>query len=104
MTRPQIQAPPDRVAYLRQLQERKRRLDSDRLAQADAFALIGYQPICRPRVLAQQARDRGENVPVPEPCGGCPQELFHQATEDAVLYGGSAGGGKALPWWRRHCA
>lgn len=101
MTRPRIEAPPNRIAYLRELQERKKRLDAARLAQVDAFRLIGYEPICKPRVLAKLARDHGEDVVVPEPCGRCPQEQFHAATEDAVLYGGSAGGGKVQPWLRR---
>jgi terminase large subunit-like protein len=56
----------------------------------DAFAVLGYEPICLPR---HEARKRGDAV-LPEPCGKCPQELFHTATEDDVLYGGSAGGGK----------
>jgi len=29
-------------------------------------------------------------------CGKCPQEQFHTATEDAVLYGGASGGGKSF--------
>ena len=54
----------------------------------DAFAVLGYEPNCLPRL---KARERGEVIP---PCGQCPQEQFHAATEDDVLYGGSAGGGK----------
>lgn len=95
MTRPVIQAPPERLAYLRELQRRKQQADAARLSEADAFRAIGYEPICKPRVLARLAVERGENILVPEPCGRCPQEQFHRATEDAVLYGGSAGGGKS---------
>lgn len=56
--------------------------------QPDAFAVLGYVPNCLPRLAAQE---RGEVI---APCGRCPQELFHAATEDDVLYGGAAGGGK----------
>jgi hypothetical protein len=56
----------------------------------DAFEKLGYEPICLPR---HAARERGDLV-LPEPCGKCPQEQFHAATEDDVLYGGAAGGGK----------
>lgn len=33
---------------------------------------------------------------LPDPCGQCPQEQFHAAAEDAVLYGGASGGGKSF--------
>lgn len=57
---------------------------------ADVFAQLEYEPICVPRV---QARKLGR-FPLPEPCGQCPQEQFHEASEFDVLYGGAAGGGK----------
>lgn len=74
----------------------------------DAFDVLGYEPICLPRhrIRKEAAARLGvdslydpqvtEAVAglLPEPCGQCPQELFHSATEDDVLYGGAAGGGK----------
>lgn len=62
--------------------------------RVNAWEVLGYEPTCMPRVLAQQAAARGEIVEIPAPCGQCPQERFHAATEDNVLYGGAAGGGK----------
>jgi phage terminase large subunit len=87
-----VQAPPEKLQRLRELREAERQHDEAQLAGVDAFAALGYEPTCKPR---WQARDRGDEV-IPEPCGRCPQELFHSATEDAVLYGGSAGGGKTV--------
>lgn len=67
----------------------------------DAFEVLGYEPNCLPRIAA--AKEAGFETPVdakrsgvdlPEPCGRCPQEQFHAATEDDVLFGGQAGGGK----------
>lgn len=55
----------------------------------NTWALIGYEPACVPRVIAQR-----EGKPVPPACGRCPQELAAAAKEDDVLYGGAAGGGK----------
>ena len=64
---------------------------ADQLDPPDnAFEILGYEPTCKPRVAAKLRGDLG----LPEPCGQCPQELFHAATEDDVLYGGAAGGGK----------
>ncbi len=64
--------------------------DPEAEASVDAFEALGYEPNCIPRL---EARERGEDIP---PCGLCPQERFHAATEDDVLYGGAAGGGKTL--------
>jgi len=87
-----IQAPADRLRYLRELQDRKAALEAERLSKVDAFEVLGYEPTCKPRT---EARDRAD-AELPEPCGNCPQELFHAATEDDVLYGGAAGGGKTV--------
>ena len=68
----------------------------------DAFAVLGYEPNCLPRIaaakaagfeLASDAARAGATLPAP--CGQCPQEQFHAATEDDVLFGGAAGGGKS---------
>ena len=56
----------------------------------DTFGRLGYEPNCKVR---HEARQRGDLV-LPEPCGQCPQELFHAATEFDLLFGGSSGGGK----------
>jgi hypothetical protein len=65
---------------------------AERLAptERDVFEILGYEPNC---VVREDARERGV-WPLPDPCGQCPQELFHSATEFDVFYGGAAGGGK----------
>jgi hypothetical protein len=80
----------NKLAELKSLRLEFERREQKRLANVDAFKVLGYEPICLPR---HAARKRGDAV-LPEPCGNCPQELFHSATEDDILYGGSAGGGK----------
>ncbi len=90
MPAPLVLAPAEKLRRLAELRERKRLADEEALRNVDAFKVLGYEPICLPR---ETARKRGDAV-LPEPCGQCPQELFHAATEDDVLYGGSAGGGK----------
>lgn len=101
--------PGDRLAYLRRLEAEKERRDIERLKSLDVFKLIGYEPNCRRRyVVRKRAADKmGIENPfdwrvteavegkLPQLCGQCPQEQFHSATEDAVLYGGASGGGKS---------
>lgn len=93
---------------LARLREEKARLDAAKMAELDVFKLIGYEPNCAPRHKAREriAKRLGISDPydyrvdehageLPEPCGKCPQELFHSATEDDLLYGGASGGGKS---------
>lgn len=86
-----IQAPAEKLRRLRELQARKEAIERERLANLDVFALLGYEPTCKPRVEAQLRHDAF----IPAPCGKCPQEQFHAAAEADVLYGGAAGGGKS---------
>ena len=65
----------------------------------DTFGRLGYEPNCKVR---HEARQRGDLV-LPEPCGQCPQELFHAATEFDLLFGGSSGGGKTKALTARRC-
>jgi hypothetical protein len=73
-----------KLRTLKTLRARKAELDRKAAANVDVFEKLGYQPNCRPL---------REGL-VSTPCGECPQELFHSATEFDVLYGGAAGGGK----------
>jgi phage terminase large subunit len=60
-----------KLAHLRALQEQRERLERERLANVDVFAILDYVPTAK-------------------------QQEFHDATEDDILYGGAAGGGKTL--------
>lgn len=64
-------------------------LDPPKEDEVDVFAALGYEPNCVPRL---KAAEQGIVIP---PCGQCPQELFHEATEFDVGYGGARGGGKS---------
>lgn len=81
-----------KLQQLRSLRAEKARREAETLAQVDVFAKLGYEPICKPRMDARAAGVPESDLPAP--CGQCPQEQFHAATEDDVLYGGAAGGGK----------
>lgn len=61
----------------------------------DVLAELGFEPVCKPRVMARLAGTR--ETELPPPCGTCPQERF-LGLPDAdldVLYGGAGGGGKS---------
>jgi hypothetical protein len=73
-----------KLRRLRALRAERDRREAHRLRNLDVFGLLGYQPNCKPL----------HDGLVDEPCGQCPQEQFHAATEYDVLYGGAAGGGK----------
>ncbi|MFD1145960.1 terminase large subunit domain-containing protein [Saccharothrix hoggarensis] len=73
-----------KLRRLRELKTERQHLEAERLRNIDVFEQLGYRPNCLPFM-------RGE---IPAPCGQCPQEQFHAATEFDVLYGGAAGGGK----------
>jgi hypothetical protein len=84
-----------RLTSLRQLsalRREKQRREAERLRNLDVFGVLDYEPNCAVRHAAREAGVPDEALPAP--CGECPQELFHAATEFDVLYGGAAGGGK----------
>jgi len=68
---PQILAPPDKIAQLAAMRERLREQEAEQLRHVDVFGLLGYEPTPK-------------------------QQIFHDATEFDVLFGGSSGGGKSV--------
>src|SRR5581483_4430763 len=68
---PLVQASSEKLQHLARLREQKAAIEAGRMAGLDVFPLLGYQPHAQ-------------------------QQLFHNATESDVLYGGSAGGGKSV--------
>jgi hypothetical protein len=101
---PLFQAPAEKLRLLRELQERARAAEAERMRHVDVFGLLEYEPNCslRHAVRVQVAAELGIESPfdpavvaaaagrLPAACGQCPQELFHQATEFDVLYGGGS--------------
>src|ERR1700685_3086044 len=67
---PLILAPPEKIRRLAELRERLREEEAEQLRHADVFGLLGYEPTAK-------------------------QQVFHDATEFDVLFGGSSGGGKS---------
>lgn len=64
-------------------------------APPDVFDEIGFEPLCKPRVLARMAGiAEGE---LPAACGRCPQERFLALPDENIdcLFGGAGGGGKS---------
>ena len=99
MAKPLVQASSESLRITAELRAQKAALEARRMQHMDVFRLIGYQPNC---AVQEAARERKDPV-IPGPCGKCPQELFHAATESDVLYGGAAGGGKVRRSWPRGC-
>lgn len=67
----------------------------DQPIELDVFKALGFEPVCKPRVLARLGgTPEGE---LPEPCGTCPQERFLALPDENldVLYGGAGGGSKS---------
>src|ERR1700722_6730985 len=67
---PLILAPPEKIRQLAEMRERLRAQEAEQLRHADVFGLLEYEPTPK-------------------------QQLFHDATEFDVLFGGSSGGGKS---------
>lgn len=61
----------------------------------EALTVLGFEPVCKPRVMARLAG--APESELPRPCGRCPQERFLGLPDEDldVLYGGAGGGGKS---------
>jgi hypothetical protein len=77
-------ATPDWVEYAAQAFERP-----------DALTRLGFEAVCKPRVLARLAGTPEQDLP--PMCGQCPQERFLALPDEDldVLFGGAGGGGKS---------
>lgn len=84
-----------KLEQLRWLQAEKERRDTERLSNIDVFAVLSFEPVCKPRVLARIGGTPEDELPAP--CGQCPQERFFAVPDENVdlLYGGAGGGGKS---------
>jgi hypothetical protein len=65
-----VLAPPEKLQRLAELKARLREQEAEKLRDLDVFSLLGYTPTPK-------------------------QQVFHDATEHSVLFGGSTGGGKS---------
>lgn len=83
------------LIQLRELEAERRRLAELEVADVDVFAALGFEPVCKPRVLARLAGTPDHLLPAP--CGTCPQERFLALPDENLdaLYGGAGGGGKS---------
>jgi hypothetical protein len=63
--------------------------------EPDVFSAIGFEPLCKPRVLQRLSEVPEGNLP--PLCGSCPQERFLALPDENldVLYGGAGGGSKS---------
>lgn len=98
-----------RLAKLLELQRLRAKSDKARSVQqstVDVFGVLGFEPVCKPRVEARL--DGVPEADLPPPCGQCPQERFLAAPDldSDILYGGAGGGGKSwslLAYAMRSC-
>lgn len=71
------------------------RARAEAMTQVDVFGKLGFEPVCKPRVVARLAGVAEAELPAP--CGQCPQERFLNAPDENIdlLFGGAGGGGKS---------